>query len=144
MAAINARRDLVVAEWRRSRQALQAAAVLTRSALHADAISRAYYAILHAAKAGLQTRGISADRHHAANHQFNQHLIHAGHIEREWLEVFRIALRMRIAADYNVTLVFTRADAEHHHRQAQAFCDRISRYLLDAGFAAAELADAPP
>ena len=144
MADINDQRDLAVAEWRRSRLALQSASVLTQSGLHADAISRAYYAILHAAKAGLQTRGISADRHHAANHQFNQHLIHAGHIEREWLDVFRIALRMRIAADYNVTLAFTRAEAEHHCRQAQAFCDRINRYLLAEGFAAAELADALP
>ena len=144
MVAINDQRDLAVAEWRRSRLALQSATVLTQSGLHADAISRAYYAILHAAKAGLQTRGVSADRHHAANHQFNQHLIHAGHIEREWLDVFRVALRMRIAADYNVTLVFTRAEAEHHRRQAQVFCNRINRYLLDAGLTAADLADDLP
>ena len=42
-----------MAEWSRAREALPAAETLTREHCHADAISRAYHAILHAAKAAL-------------------------------------------------------------------------------------------
>jgi uncharacterized protein (UPF0332 family) len=44
-------RNMVLAEWNRARESLQAAETLTRDGLYADAISRAYYAILHGAKA---------------------------------------------------------------------------------------------
>lgn len=38
-------RNMVVAEWSRSRQSLRAAETLTRDRCYADVISRAYYAI---------------------------------------------------------------------------------------------------
>jgi uncharacterized protein (UPF0332 family) len=44
-------RNMVLAEWLRANASLQAAKNLTQDGLHADAISRAYYAVLHAAKA---------------------------------------------------------------------------------------------
>ena len=137
MVAVN--HELVIAEWRRSRQALQAASGLTQSGLAADSISRSYYAILHAAKAALWTRGISVHRHNAVGQLLNQHFIHPGAMERQWLDVFRRARVMRTAADYDVRVIFTVGDADTRYRQAQAFCDRINRYLLDAGLAAAEL-----
>ena len=46
-------RDLVLAEWRRAQMALRAAQLLTAEGYPEDASSRAYYAILHAAKAVL-------------------------------------------------------------------------------------------
>ena len=137
MVAVNY--EFVIAEWQRSRLALRAASVLTQSGLAADSISRAYYAILHAAKAALWTRGISVHRHNAVGQLLNQHFIHPGTMEREWLDVFRRARVTRTTADYDVRVNFTFAEAETRYRQAQAFCDRINRYLLDEGFAAAEL-----
>ena len=105
MVTVN--RGLAVAEWRRSRSALQSASVLNRAELSADAISRAYYAILHAAKAALLTRSITASSHHAINRLLNRHLIYAGFVEREWLDVFRAAMRARMEADYDVMAAFT-------------------------------------
>ena len=142
MVAVN--HELVIAEWRRSRLALRSASVLAEAGLAADSISRSYYAILHAAKAALWTRGISVNRHKAVGLLLNQHFIHPGAMEREWLDVFRDARTIRITADYDVRVGLTAQQAEHHRRQADAFCDRISRYLRDEGFAAAELADARP
>ena len=52
-------RNMVVAEWIRARESLRAAQTLTRNGLYADAISRAYYAILHAAKAGLHVHDVA-------------------------------------------------------------------------------------
>ncbi len=47
-------RGMVLAEWNRARESLRAAESLTRDGLYADAISRAYYAILHSAKNALE------------------------------------------------------------------------------------------
>jgi len=137
MVTVN--RGLAVAEWQRSRSALQSASVLSQAELSADAISRAYYAILHATKAALLTRSITASSHHAINGLLNQHLIYAGLIEREWPDVFRAAMRARMEADYNVMAAFTPWQAEGHRRQAVAFCARIRRYLRAEGFADGEL-----
>jgi uncharacterized protein (UPF0332 family) len=58
-------RSMVLAEWNRARESLRAAETLTRDGLYADAISRAYYAILHAAKAGLHIHDVAAESHPA-------------------------------------------------------------------------------
>ena len=137
MVAMN--HEPVIAEWQRSRQALQSASVLEPAGLAADSISRSYYAILHAAKAALWTRGISVNRHKAVGQLLNQHLIHPGAMERQWLDVFREAHIIRTTADYDVRVALTAREAEYHRRQAHAFCNRINRYLLDEGFPAAEL-----
>ena len=105
MVTVN--RGLAVAEWRRSRSALQSASVLSRAELSADAISLAYYAIRHATKAALLTRSITASSHHAINRLLDRHLIYAGLIEREWPDVFRAAMQARMDADYNVMAAFT-------------------------------------
>ena len=49
----------------RRENALRAAETLTRDGLYADAISRAYYAILHAAKAALRVHDMVAESHPA-------------------------------------------------------------------------------
>lgn len=51
----------VLAEFQRAAQALRAAEVLHAEELFPDAISRAYYAVMHAAKAALLTRDVVAD-----------------------------------------------------------------------------------
>lgn len=76
-------RNLVSAEWNRARQSLQAAETLTRDGLYADAISRAYYSILHAAKAALHVHDIVAESHPAVRRMFGLHLVKAGEIESE-------------------------------------------------------------
>lgn len=58
-------RSLVLAEWRLACLALRAARLLAQNRIYPDAVSRAYYAVLHAAKAALQTKDISADSHAA-------------------------------------------------------------------------------
>ena len=53
-------REDAKAEWKRAAVALGATCTLAINGYNNDAVSRAYYAILHAAKAGLATKGIDA------------------------------------------------------------------------------------
>ena len=76
-------RELVLAEWKRARQCLRAAEILVRENCYEDAVSRAYYAVLHAAKAALEVHDVAAESHAAVRRLFGQHLIRAGEIERE-------------------------------------------------------------
>ena len=77
-------RNMVVAEWSRAREALRAAEPLTRERCYADAISRAYYAILHASKAALHVHDVAAESHAAVRRMFGLHLVRSGEIEPEW------------------------------------------------------------
>ena len=58
-------RDVVLGEWIRAVRTLSAAELLAREDYPEDAVARAYFAILHSAKAALLVKGIVAESHSA-------------------------------------------------------------------------------
>jgi hypothetical protein len=132
-------RTLVLAEWRLARNALRAAQLLARHGIYADAVSRAYYAVLHAAKAALQTKDISADSHAAVRRLFGLHFIKTGEFEREWSSPLAEGLDDRLAADYDGERQFTGREARDESRRAAAFLKRVRRFLRTQGLAPAQL-----
>ena len=132
-------RNMVLAEWNRARESVQAAETLTRDGLYADAISRAYYGILHAAKAALQVHDVAAESHPAVRRMFGLHLVKAGEIETEWSAYLTESLDDRLAADYDVEISFSRQEARSECRRTGEFLKRIKRYLLKNGLKEAEL-----
>lgn len=64
--------------------ALGAAQLLTEEAYPEDAASRAYYAILHAAKAVLFVHDIATASHSGTRRMFGLHLVRTGQVEPEW------------------------------------------------------------
>ena len=138
MAALN--RTRIIAEWQRSRDALQSALILSQAGLAVDAVSRAYYAVLHATKAALLTQNVTPTNHQGARDLLNRYLIYQGDIERHWLDTFQNAMQSRLEADYNPLAHFDDRKAEDAYHKAAAFCDRIHRHLLAEGFTDTELA----
>ncbi len=132
-------RNMVLAEWNRARESLRAAETLTRERCYADAISRAYYAILHAAKATLHVHDIAAESHAAVRRMFGLHLVRSGEIEPEWSAYLGESLDDRLAADYDVEAVFSREEARSECRRSREFLGRVKRYLLKNGLKEAEL-----
>lgn len=132
-------RNMVLAEWRRASEALRAAESLTRDSWYADAISRAYYAILHAAKAALFVHDVAAESHAAVRRLFGQHLIRAGEIESEWSAHLVESLDDRLAADYDAEASFSVKEARQECRRSREFLSRIRRYLVTQGIKANEL-----
>ena len=132
-------RNMVLAEWNRSRESLRAAETLTRDGLYADAISRAYYAILHAAKAALHVHDIVAESHPAVRRMFALHLVKVGEIETEWSAYLTESLDDRLAADYDVETSFSKEEARSECRRTGEFLKRIKRYLLKNGLKETEL-----
>jgi len=132
-------RNMVVAEWCRAREALRAAETLTRERCYADAISRAYYAILHAAKAALHVHDVAVGSHAAVRRMFGLHLIRSGEIEAEWSAYLVESLDDRLAADYDVETSFSKEDAGTECRRSREFLRRVRRYLLKKGLKEQEL-----
>ena len=132
-------RNMVAAEWTRAREAQRAAETLTRDRCYADAISRAYYAILHAAKAALHVHDVAAESHPAVRRLFGLHLVKPGEIEAKWSAYLVESLDDRLAADYDVEASFSHQDARGDCRRSREFLSRIKRYLLAKGFEEAEL-----
>lgn len=121
---------LALAEWRRAQECLGAAEVCRDNGYYADAISRAYYAINHAAKAALALRGVAKiTSHDALNRIFGRELVIKNRIERAWGAALKQAMIKRIRADYHATDVFTPADAEDAVDRAAAFLSRIHSLL---------------
>lgn len=136
-------RNMVVAEWSRARESLRAAETLTRDRCYADAISRAYYVILHAAKAALHVRDVAAESHAAVRRMFGLHLVKPGEIEPKWSAYLVESLDDRLAADYDVETSFSREEARSECRRTREFLNRVKRYLLKRGLKEAELRKRP-
>lgn len=132
-------RGLVIAEWQRACKSLRAAEILAREGYSADAVSRAYYAILHAAKAALHVYDVAADSHAAVRRLFGLHLVRAGGIEKEWSAHIAERLDDRLAADYDAEASFSEEAARSECRRNGEFLDRIFRYLLTNGLTESEL-----
>lgn len=132
-------RSMIVAEWGRAREAQRAAEALTRDRCYADAISRAYYAILHAAKAALHVKEVTAESHAAVRRLFGLHLVKPGEIEPKWSAYLVESLDDRLAADYDVEISFSKEEARSECRRSREFLNRVKRYLLKKGLKEAEL-----
>ena len=65
-------------EMARAHKALLAAKTLLENQLYEDCVSRAYYAVLHAAKAALTTVNIEPQSHYAVRRLFGLHLVKNG------------------------------------------------------------------
>ena len=99
---------------------------------YGDAISRAYYAIMHGAKAALRVRHVQVDTHSGLRNQFGLHLVRTGLVEVDWSACITDAFRDRLKADYDAAALFDDADARIACDTAAAFMARI-RELLDSG-----------
>lgn len=132
-------RNMVLAEWKRARKSHRAAELLTREGCFADAVSRAYYAILHATKAALHVHDVTAESHAAVRRLFGLHLIRRGEIEKEWSAHLVESLDDRLVADYDAEVSISREDASHECRRSREFLNRFRRYLLTKGITQRDL-----
>ena len=96
-----------------------------------DATSRAYYAILYAARAALLSIGIEPKSHSGVLNQFSQHFVKRGQIDKLYGRMFAIAMQAREASDYSPQLSVSQANAEEIITDAKAFVAKIREVLGD-------------
>ena len=123
----------IQAEWRRSLKAQGAADLLLEAGFYEDAVSRAYYAVLHAAKAALLARNIITESHTVVRRLFGKELVQQGLLEKEWALILAHEQDERASADYDVELSFSQEVAGQRVEEARSLLKRIYSFLQTEG-----------
>jgi len=124
---------LIAGQIEKAEEKLRAAQGLLQLGFWDDAISRAYYAVFHAASAVLLSRGITAKSHEAVKTLFGLHFIKTGEFEKEYAHIIHGLKDDRENGDYDVFTNFGREDAEKAIQEAERFLKRIGRFLKEQG-----------
>jgi hypothetical protein len=113
----------------RADKALRAARTLLENRLYEDSVSRAYYAVLHAAKAALVTLRIEPESHRAVRQMFGLHFIKPKKIEKDFAAILAAEQEDRQISDYNIDIEIERDRALKRVKDAERFIQRIEKYL---------------
>jgi uncharacterized protein len=127
------RHHQIQAEWQRAQKALHAADLLQQHGLAEDAISRAYYATMHAAKAALLVHNVIVESHAAVRRLFGQVLVVAAGVEREWAQILARGHDQRGAVEYNVEFVVEADAAARVVQDARRFVEHMVAYVTSKG-----------
>ena len=117
------------AEWRRAQESLTATWLRQSNGLYANAISSAYFSVMHGAKAGLELRDVTARTHKGVGSMFSLYLVRTGLIESEWGALIGQLGNLCIVAEYDVEEAFTEPDGYSAYERAEAFLSRIRPLL---------------
>lgn len=127
------RRIHVTAEVELAEQALRAAQELPRLGLVNDAVSRAYYAALHFARALLLTEGLEPQTHSVSS-MLGLHFVVPRRIAPERAKEFSRLEQFRTEADYNRFFVLTPEGAAEEIDVALRLCGELRGFLTSAGW----------
>ncbi|MDR4509313.1 MAG: HEPN domain-containing protein [Candidatus Brocadiaceae bacterium] len=116
-------------EMERSKKSLSAAKRLYEEELFEDAISRSYYAVLHAAKAALLSEHVMVDSHEAVKRLFGMHLVKTGKIDVRLSKILREEQDERFLADYDVSFSPEAERVEKRINDAGYFFEVMNEYL---------------
>jgi uncharacterized protein (UPF0332 family) len=119
----------------RADQALRAAEALLGASLHADAVSRAYYAAFHYLRAILYSRGVEARTHAGAIHVFNREFVQTRRMSTAHNRLLAGLQRSRELADYDPAVGFSADDARGQIADARTFGRDALALLRSEGWA---------
>jgi len=85
------------------------------------------------ASAALFGQSIQRSKHSGIEAAFSQYLVKPGYIEPEFSRIYQQTRRLREEVDYNVQPMIDEARALETVTKAQAFVERIERYLRESG-----------
>lgn len=120
-------------EIERSQKSLDAAKKLFEAELFEDAISRSYYAVLHAAKAALLGEQTIVGSHEAVKKLFSLHLVKTGKIDAKFSRILREEQDERFLADYDVSFSPEVERVKKRIKDAEYFLDAMCSFLKQKG-----------
>ena len=114
----------------KARQALSDARYLQADARADAAISRAYYAALHAARAALLSLGETPRTHHGVHTRFAFHFVATGRLERAVGDILTLSARERERSDYEALTVFDARAAADLIADVETFVRTVEAIIL--------------
>ena len=128
------RKKDIGAEARRGEESLESAAILLREKKLADAVSRAYYAAFHFARALLLSVGEEVRTHGGLERLLHRDFVRPGTLAPEIALLYSRLLKHRGDADYTAEFVFTAAAAKEEVAAAGKFVDATRALLRKGGW----------
>ena len=114
----------------KAHQALSDARYLQADARADAAISRAYYAALHAARAALLSFGETPRTHHGVHTRFAFHFVATGRLERAVGDILTLSARERERSDYEALTVFDARAAADLIADVETFVRTVEAFIL--------------
>lgn len=118
---------------KRGQEALASAVHLLQGEYFSDAISRAYYAAFHFARALLFLKGLEPKTHQGVIQLLSLHFVKPGMLQEKIADHLRRLETFRELSDYSAEAEFGRLEAEKRIRDAEEFIDACSKVLEKAG-----------
>jgi uncharacterized protein len=123
------KRSAIDSEVARGQESLKAARLLLASNLNADAVSRAYYAALHFARALLLLNGEEPKTHGGVLRLLSRDFVREGRLDAELARQLSLLEKQRTDADYTAEMVFSRSGTEEALDAAESFIAAAQRIL---------------
>lgn len=127
------RRENIALERQRWEGSLRSARHLVSLGEFPDSVARAYYAMLHAARAVLLVRGLEARTHEGVSHLLYANFVRSGEMPAEVARELRRQQVEREDADYDRAVVVTQSMAEESLARAERFCQACLDLIVAAG-----------
>lgn len=137
MTPTNRRRN-IEAEWERVRSSLRSARILRDAGEYNDAVSRAYYAVFHAAVALLLSVDVEPRSHRAMVQQIHLHFVRSGRLDPTLGRLCARMQKFREEADYNRFFVFDEAATSEELGSAERFVEAAAALLRHDGWMPAD------
>ena len=118
----------------KAEESLKASKILLTSELFDEAVSSAYYAMFHMAKAILLTINKETSTHQGLITLFGLHFVKPNLIEEIYNDLLVEAKESREAGDYDAARKFTKEEAAEKVENAIKFNQRMLDYLKEKSF----------
>lgn len=126
------RKKNIAAELKRGDASLASAKILLGAGQPADAVSRAYYAAFHYARALLLTAGEESKTHGGVERLLQREFVRTGTLDPDIARLLSRLQKYRQDADYSAEFVFTQTAATEEVDAAQSFTAAVLE-ILSAG-----------
>lgn len=123
--------ELIRGQVRKAEEKLAASRSLRDDGFKDDSISRAYYAMYHAASAALLSEGIAVESHSALKDMFGLHLVLSGKMDKKFGRWLNRLKDERENGDYDIFTGFDQEDVDSAIAEAEEFLVAIKRFLLE-------------
>lgn len=128
------RKQNLAVELERGEGSLRSAEILLREGQFPDAVSRAYYAAFHYARALLLTVGEEPVTHAGVERLLHRDLVRGGALDPDVARLFGRLQKNRLDADYTSEVVFTELAAREEVAAAKRFIEAASEHLARGGW----------
>lgn len=121
--------DLARYRLKLAREKLKSAELLMEESYYSDAASRAYYSLLHGARALLATISLDSKKHSGVISLFNVNFVKTGKVPKELGRLLLNAKDIREESDYNEFYIVNKKDVEDLIEQSKDFLEIIGELI---------------